>query len=239
MGLKDNLVSWWTLDETSGTRVDSHGTNDLTDNATVLYGTGKKGNAADFETSNSEFLSKTDTADLSFTGDFSWAGWINLESLTVNQCIVGKWNTSGENRSYAFFISTGAKLRSYISSDGTNAGTTKIFFTQTGFSTATWYHLAVAYDASAGTMDYWINGAAQTQLTGHNTSVYDSTASFGLGNSFGDFAYFDGLIDEFAVWNRLIDGTDVSALYNGGDGLTYSEIDSGSTPTNSPFLAFM
>ena len=129
MAVIDNLVSWWSLDETSGDRVDSHGSNDLTDTNTVLYAAGKQSNAADFETSNSESLLKSDTADLSFTSDFSWAGWINLESLTVNQVIIGKWNTTGENRSYAFFISTGAKLRAYISDDGTNANTSKIFFT--------------------------------------------------------------------------------------------------------------
>ena len=33
--LKTNLVSWWDLEEASGARVDSHGSNDLTDNNTV------------------------------------------------------------------------------------------------------------------------------------------------------------------------------------------------------------
>ena len=42
------LVSYWALDETSGTRYDSHGSNDLTDNNTVGYTTGVQGNAADF-----------------------------------------------------------------------------------------------------------------------------------------------------------------------------------------------
>lgn len=35
MALTDNLISWWSLDEASGTRYDSHGTNHLTDNNTV------------------------------------------------------------------------------------------------------------------------------------------------------------------------------------------------------------
>lgn len=34
-GDKTNLVSWWNLNETSGNRVDSHGSNDLTDNNSV------------------------------------------------------------------------------------------------------------------------------------------------------------------------------------------------------------
>src|SRR6056300_304684 len=49
-----DLVSFWKLDEASGTRVDAFGSNDLTDNNTVGQGTGTVyANAADFERSNS------------------------------------------------------------------------------------------------------------------------------------------------------------------------------------------
>ena len=57
MAYKDDLISWWSMDEESGERADSHGTMTLTDNATVLYDTGKVGNAADFEAGTSEYLS--------------------------------------------------------------------------------------------------------------------------------------------------------------------------------------
>ena len=41
----DSLQGFWELlEEASGTRVDAHGANDLTDNNTVLQGTGKVGN---------------------------------------------------------------------------------------------------------------------------------------------------------------------------------------------------
>ncbi len=50
-------VAHWPLDETSGTRADSVGSNDLTDNNTVLSATGMFGNAADFEATSNEWLS--------------------------------------------------------------------------------------------------------------------------------------------------------------------------------------
>lgn len=40
-GEKTNLVSWWDMNEPSGTRTDLHGTNDLTDNNTVTTREGK------------------------------------------------------------------------------------------------------------------------------------------------------------------------------------------------------
>jgi hypothetical protein len=38
-GLLTNLVSYWTLNEQSGSRIDNHGSNDLTDNNTVTFDT--------------------------------------------------------------------------------------------------------------------------------------------------------------------------------------------------------
>jgi len=54
--LLDGLVSWWDLDEESGIRYDSVGSNDLTDNNTVGYDNGKIVNAASFVATNGERL---------------------------------------------------------------------------------------------------------------------------------------------------------------------------------------
>ena len=55
--LTDNLVAWWTLDETSGTRFDCVGSNDLADNNTVTSDPGKVNVAAEFTLATEEFLS--------------------------------------------------------------------------------------------------------------------------------------------------------------------------------------
>ena len=75
--LSSGLVSWWDLDELGGTRYDSVGSNDLTDNNTVLYGNGKIGRAASFVSGNSEYLSLADIHAIMPGGSswtFSW--WI-------------------------------------------------------------------------------------------------------------------------------------------------------------------
>ena len=55
--LSTGLLAFWKMAETSGTRYDETANNeDLTDNNTVSYATGKVGNAADFEASNNEYL---------------------------------------------------------------------------------------------------------------------------------------------------------------------------------------
>src|SRR5262245_43908996 len=124
MPLTDNLVSFWELEEASGTRNDSHGTNHLTDNNTVGQGVGTVGNCGDFENGNSENLSITDNASLSGGDtDFTVQAWINLES-TVGAPIVAKFGTDHTvNREYLLYFNPGNSLIGWALSTSAN-GTT-------------------------------------------------------------------------------------------------------------------
>jgi hypothetical protein len=55
-GLADGVIAHWSLNETSGTRVDSTGSHNLTDNGGVSYETGILGNAATF--TGTKYLSR-------------------------------------------------------------------------------------------------------------------------------------------------------------------------------------
>jgi hypothetical protein len=58
--LVNGLVSYWKLDEASGTRVDAVGTNHLTPTNAPIGALGKIGNACDFEADSTQFLSHPD-----------------------------------------------------------------------------------------------------------------------------------------------------------------------------------
>ena len=121
---RSNIQGLWKLNEESGTRYDeTTNDNDLTDNATVLYGTGKIGNAADFELATSEYLSITDAAQtgLDITGEITIACWIKPESININAIIAGKYTSDVYNeRAYRIDI-VGADNKVYfrLSPDGT------------------------------------------------------------------------------------------------------------------------
>src|SRR5258708_7847472 len=55
--ITDNLVSFWKLDEASGTRTDSVGSNNLTSNNSVGQSVGKVSNAAHFTATSNQYLS--------------------------------------------------------------------------------------------------------------------------------------------------------------------------------------
>src|SRR3990167_5318802 len=75
------LVAYYNLDEASGTRADSVGSNDLTDNNTVTQETGIVGSSTQHTSPNNEYLSVADTADLSMADiDFTVAAWFYMDS---------------------------------------------------------------------------------------------------------------------------------------------------------------
>ena len=225
MALKTNLISYWKLEEASGTRVDAHGSNDLTDNNTVTSATGKSGNAADFEAGNSEYLNITDASQsgLDITGDLSINLWVNFESLTTGR-MISKSDFGTADRAYSFlWVNTVTDyLRLYLY-DGVTEYEPTVAWTP---STATWYMLTVVYDASAGTQDYYVNGSQQgTQQTGAVNSIRNSTANFNISAAQGDVNYFDGLIDEVAIWNKTLTTAEITEIYNAGTGLFYDDWD--------------
>ena len=226
MAILDNLVSYWKLDEESGERADSHGSNPLSDNNTVLYDTGKIGNAANFELDNAEYLSHADNADLSFSGNdpFTIACWVNMETKdgTANR-IVSK--SAGEGNIEYRLSYRGDDSDAFVfevSHDGDGSGLNRAEETTVGDpDLATWYFVVAWHDPDADVLAIQVNNnTADTQA--HANGVYDGASVFCVGIlNTGEAQGFDGLIDELGLWNRVLTAPEKTLLYNGGDGLAY------------------
>lgn len=216
--LPTNLVSYWDLEEASGTRYDLVGSNHLTDNNTVLNTTGKIGNGADFEASNSEYLSHSDNAELSITGDWSASFWFKPETATSG-CIFSKWHDTGPNRGILVLLAATGDIRIYVSPDPGTTFPSTLF--NTNLSAGTWYHLVICFDASASSVSVYKDGTLVATQSGYGTNVYDNTADFKLGAYNASSAPVDGVLDEFGIWSKVLTTDEVSDLYNSGDGLPY------------------
>ena len=90
------LEGFWGADETSGTRSDEHGSNDLSDNNSVLVAPARVGaNAARFVRADSQYLSIADNASLSMGDiDFTLGALVYIESKTGFGIVMGKWGAS-------------------------------------------------------------------------------------------------------------------------------------------------
>lgn len=240
--LETNLISWWTLDEASGTREDAHGSNDLADNNTVAGAAGKINNGADFELSNSEYLSIADASQsgLDISGSFSFSMWLKLEQLPSTAGtqfgLFSKYLATGDLRAYEAYILPSADGASaadgveiVVSADGTTAnidakGMAAALFA--GGDVGNWVHIVLTYNLSTRTFRAYKNGIEQLTSTrassGTIGSIFNNARPFELGrNNESAGTYFDGMMDEVAVYSRVLDYGDVLDLYNAGAGISY------------------
>lgn len=225
MALSDNLVSYWELEETSGTRVDSHGTADLNDHNTVGYASGIQGNGADFVKANSEYFNVTDTS-LNVQSDFSVSFWASSDSTSTTQRIMTFYGGNNNGRVEVTQVSDNSFRALYYD----NAGNRTYKYATSMFpATGTLYHFVCAVDVSEKVIDFYRNGS---KLTSININVNSSS----LGSNGGVFAmgaYTDGTdtwggtLDEFGFWGRYLSSSEVTDLYNSGAGLSYADITGG------------
>ncbi len=217
---KDGLVVYWSLEETSGIRVDSKGSNNLTDNNTVTSAAGVIGTGAFFTAANLEYLSIADNTDVS-TGDidFSFQVWFKLASDISCNILTKDTDTPANSRDYGLdYISGLNEITFYILGGSDQVSWPDI-------TTGVWYHVCCGHSARFN--EVWISVNGGTPLTyptgGHIPD--DSGAEFRIGASaYAGFEdYFDGTIDEVGMWKRDIRGN-IPWLYNGGYGQSYAEI---------------
>lgn len=232
-----NLEGCWDLNESSGARADnSTNGNDLTDNNTVgATTTAKFSNAAEFIRSNSEYLSTTDASQtgLDITGDMAIGMWYKPSSdpasLSEEHALMSKWSGTDQHSYLLRYGNDGGgsnRLILIVTSDGVTTTSGQV---TTDLGTSALKYVVMNYDASAGSVDFYVDGSqVGTTQTGLATSIFDSTAFFALG-AYGDSSnnpiYFaDGVMDEVAVWSRLLTGTEITELYNSGTGVACGTI---------------
>lgn len=216
----NNLVSYWRLDETSGTRVDVHRGENLTDDSSVGSAAGKITNAASFSAASTDSLSHANDATL--TGgeaDYCFSVWINSSDVSVNDTILSMWGNTNANNSYRLIISLGGDLLFQIERNGMD---TRNIQSSTNIANSTWYFVVAGLDSVNDQIFINVNnGGYETVTSGGNVSV-TATESFRVGATGGATPnYFNGLIDEVGFWREKLSTGNVGTLYNSGSGRTY------------------
>jgi hypothetical protein len=225
--LLSSLISYWKLDEASGTRADSHGTNDLTDAVSTASAAGKINNAADLERGDGDYLYIGDNASIS-TGDidFTFSIWVKVESLPGGgnlYAIISQDDWSGfTDRAHLLYLD-GTSNKIIWDVFGAAGSIGQVTANNFGaLTTGVWYHIVCWHDAVNNQVGIKINdGTADTVAT--TGAAANSAKRFILGTGDGSAApNYDGLLDECGFWKRILTAGEKTALYNGGSGLPYS-----------------
>lgn len=171
----------------------------------------------DLEAGSSQYLSE---AGLGITTDWSASCWINLESQPSGFGEYGFLSdyNGGINEGNGWkirYIDLGGgsyRLNVLFTNDAFASFWTKNW---TGFATATWIHIVAIADISAGGagVSVYFDNAAQTPSSTQSSAItMTDGAAFNVG-AVAAGSFFDGLIDEVAVYNDLLTAAEVQDLY--------------------------
>lgn len=232
---KDKLVSYWNLDESSGDRADSQGSNTLTDNNTVTANSSvpsaRYANAGQFTRTNSEYLSISDNASLSIGDiDFTFSAWVYLDSKpSSNLYLITKAPTT--NTEYALLYNNANGTEDRFQFFFTTGGTSKTVSGTTGLSTGVWYFVVAWHDAAGDTVNLQVNDGTAASAATAGLAPTDTANTFRIGSYDGTQLYQDGRIDNVGFWKRTLTSGERTALYNYGIGKSYSDLTSSEKAT--------
>jgi len=232
--LLSGLIAYWKLEEASGTRYDSHGSYDLTENVGIDSEVGVKGDCAvsnstyDDGRSLTIFPSPYDSVGASWSLSFwmstndsnddtfhmfpnAWGNCVLFEILTIdgNKVVQGRLWKDGEN--------------SEISTD----------ISRSGIYTEGFIHVVITHDLPTKTVRVYYDGVEEHIVTyttslnpvnGTESADANTILSMFAGDTDGTDYAGPGKLDEVGIWGRAITAAEVSALYNNGSGITYEEL---------------
>ena len=209
--LETNLISWYKLDNNNfSSEVGTVSlTNVGTDNTSGIIVDGR-----DFIPANSDKMNRTSTF---FTGttDRSFNLWIWTDD-TGNFRDIITYGTEATGELFHFRQQNNGRLWFQNQGSSVEANAT--------LNTGGWYMVTFTYDHDTTTVRIYQNA----------TLVAQSSISLNTGTTngfrFGSYVdqvqeLWDGRMDEIGMWNRTLNQTEITTLYNDGKGCTYKLCD--------------
>lgn len=174
--------------------------------------TGKFGNCFEFDGIDDYIDCGNDSSlDFNRNGDYTYTGWFKTNNISVEQGILDhKVNDSYEG-GVAIMIKDN-KLKFYTGSEHDLYGRTE------ELSSNVWYHFAIVY-SNQDIIDMYINGTTNgtNDVSYYKNSSSDDCLYIGRSICDGGNYYFNGTLDEIKIYNRTLNDTEISNLYNSGN----------------------
>ena len=217
-------VSYWKFDEGEGTTAyDSVGNNDgiLTNMDPTNWVVGKIGGALDFDGVD-DFVDVgdplDDSLDFGTSTDFTISIWFETSSAN-EQMIVNKRTSGTYDAGYEVYMN-GGKIYAKIA-DGSSSVSEST--TQTFNDGINWHHLVVVYDRD-DVMTIYVDGLnkASKSISGILDVNTGQAFTIGARNEAGQYAYFNGKIDDVMIFDRALSPGEIEKLFErGSNGKAY------------------
>ncbi len=220
-----NVLAWYAL-ESNGADSSGNGYT-MTGTGTPAHGTGKVGNAFT-SGGTSQWYSITNAAWQSPTADFSISLWMRTTDVTpaAIDYLFNQYNTVSNNRAWMLRLATDGTLLWYVSPAGDGTGAQSVPSTGGAISDNTWHFIVCTFTASTSLKIYIDGTLNNTNPTSIPSAVNQSSTSSLFVGSMGASSTntFVGDLDEVALWNVALTDAEVSALYAGGAGKTFTDL---------------
>jgi len=207
------LIAAYGLDVGSGTAVfdnSGHGVAGVVNGAT-WSASGKYLGGLAFN-GLSDYVELGNPAALQLTGSMTLEAWVMATGNPADDGqIIAKSDATGWQLKTS--PDTGVRTFGIALSDGTGARVQR--YSQTTVSLNTWYHVAGVYNATARTLDMYVNGVLNNGvLSGSVPSAQvDSGATAAIGRREGGY-FFIGKLDEVRVYGRALTASEIARDMN-------------------------
>jgi hypothetical protein len=177
--------------------------------------------AATFNGTN-QYLSITSNSSLQVAGtSFTFAGWVNIPTGTSASEIIGKWANVYEYLIYW----TGTQIGFYASNPSYSVAIT--------IPTNQWIYVVAWYDLSLQTMNIQYNNGSVASSS-NTIGFLSSTTALSIAHNLDITSptYLNCSQAGWGFWKRVLTSNERTALYNAGNGLTYSGIQQAGLSSN-------
>jgi hypothetical protein len=206
------LVAAYAFDQGTGTTVADASGHGLTGTITgATWTTAGKYNGALSFNGTSNYVNLANPTSLRLTGSMTLSAWVKAAANPTGDAqVIAKSDATAGWQLKTRLVSGSHTFATAVSPTSTSR-------TQRNGTTVrslnTWYHVASVYNATAQTLDIYVNGVLDNgTLTGAvPTSQFNSSVSVNIGRQQKGGGYFNGVIDEVRIYNRALTQTEIQS----------------------------
>ncbi len=211
------MISYWRAE---GNGSDSYGSNNGSMSGGATFAAGQVGQAFSLD-GDGDYISLPNSSSLKPDPDFTVCAWIRTTG-TGSRAIMTNYEKpnpgpEGELGFHFHLENQGAGLHTANLQINQHCGCSCDTTAMTTVNDDHWHHVAAVHYGS--TVEYYIDGVHQSCISGlYNNVGYYSTMHPAIGArwqsvSGGFLSFFPGLIDEVAIFDRVLTGTEIEQMY--------------------------